>query len=360
MIASPDRRFGPRNVLVFTVAMLCIGAIPMVAADAPAPAASPRTGLMYGPVYLEHQTSKGHPERPERLEAIVKQLKDSGLWEQLVLIEPRDAGLEWLATIHSPQYVQRVKLACERGDALLDSADVPISKESYAVAVKAAGGVLSAVDAVMDRKAANAFCAVRPPGHHALADRAMGFCIFDNIAVAARYIQKKHKLAKVLIVDWDVHHGNGTQAAFYDDPTVFYFSIHRSPFYPGSGAAMEKGRGKGEGFTLNVPMAQGAGDADYIAAVKGKLIPAANAFKPDFVLVSAGFDAHEDDPLGGMKLTSRGYAELTRIVKEIAREHCAGRLVSVLEGGYDLRGLATSVEAHIRVLMEAGAAHPEH
>ncbi|MGA2496838.1 MAG: histone deacetylase [Tepidisphaeraceae bacterium] len=345
--------------LVFTAAILCIAAIPSFAADVPAQAASLRTGLMYGSVYLEHKTSKGHPERPERLEAIARQLKDSQLWEQLVLIEPRDAEIEWLTTIHSPQYVERMKLACARGDATVDSADVSICKDSYTVAVKAAGGVLAAVDAVMDRRVANAFCAVRPPGHHALADRAMGFCIFNNIAVAARYIQKKHKLDKVLIVDWDVHHGNGTQAAFYDDPAVFYFSIHRSPFYPGSGAATETGSGKGEGFTLNVPMAQGGGDADYLAAVKEKLIPAAKAFKPDFVLVSAGFDAHEADPLGGMKLTGRGYAELTRIVRGIAREHCGGRLVSVLEGGYDLRGLASSVEAHIRVLMEADAAHPD-
>ncbi len=360
MITSPNRNFGRQRAIVFTVAMFCVAAIAAGAADAPAQTASPRTGLMYGPGYLNHKTRTGHPERPERLDAIVRQLKESRLWDQLILIEPRDAEPQWLTTIHTPQYVERVKLACERGDAQIDSADVSICKDSYTVAVKATGGVLAAVDAVMDRKVANSFCAVRPPGHHALADRAMGFCIFNNVSVAARYIQRKHKLARVLIVDWDVHHGNGTQAAFYDDPTVFYFSIHRSPFYPGSGAATETGSGKGEGFTLNVPMPQGVGDADYIAAVKEKLIPAAKAFKPDFVLVSAGFDAHEADPLGGMKLTSRGYAELTRIVKSIAREHCDGRLVSVLEGGYDLHGLAASVEAHIRVLMEADAARPEH
>jgi acetoin utilization deacetylase AcuC-like enzyme len=226
------------------------------------------------------------------------------------------------------------------------------------VAVKAAGGVLAAVDAVMDGKVANAFCAVRPPGHHALKDKAMGFCIFNNVAIAARYIQRTGSVsrqaapARILIIDWDVHHGNGTQAAFDDDPTVFYFSIHRSPFYPGTGAATDSGTGKGAGSKLNVPMERGATDADYIAVFKEKLIPAARQFKPDFVLISAGFDAHEDDPLGGMKLTSRGYAELTRIAKGIAQEHCGGRLVSVLEGGYNARALAESVEAHIRVLME--------
>ena len=204
----------------------------------------------------------------------------------------------------------------------------------------------------MDGKVRNAFCAVRPPGHHALKDRAMGFCLFNNVAIAASYIQKKHKLGKVLIVDWDVHHGNGTQAAFYDDPSVFYFSAHQSPFYPGTGSAEERGAGKGVGFTLNVPLPAGCGDAEYKKAFLEKLKPAAAAFQPDFVLVSAGFDAAKDDLLGRMKVTPEGYAELTRIVKGIAEQHCQGRLVSVLEGGYNLEGLAASVEAHVRVLME--------
>ena len=180
----------------------------------------------------------------------------------------------------------------------------------------------------------------------------MGFCIFNNVAIAARYIQKHHKLAKVLIVDWDVHHGNGTQAAFYDDPTVFYFSTHQSPFYPGTGNANEKGVGKGQGFTLNVPLPAGSGDADYLKAFKEKLKPAADAFQPDFVLISAGFDAAQDDLLGQMKVTPEGYAELTRIVKGIAERYSKGRLVSILEGGYNLHSLAASVEAHIRALKQ--------
>jgi acetoin utilization deacetylase AcuC-like enzyme len=228
--------------------------------------------------------------------------------------------------------------------------DVPISAESYEAALVAAGGVLSAIDAVVEKKAANAFCAVRPPGHHSLKDKAMGFCIFNNVAVGAKYIQKKHNLSDILIVDWDVHHGNGTQATFYDDPSVLYFSTHQYPFYPGTGSEAEKGDGKGLNYNINVPLPIGSGDADYVKAFKEKLEPAALAFSPDFVLISAGFDAHKDDLLGGMKVTADGFAQLTQIVKEISEKCCEGRLVSVLEGGYGLEGLADSVEAHIRIL----------
>ena len=233
----------------------------------------------------------------------------------------------------------------------MDSMDTPISPESYEVALAAAGGVLGAVDAVMEKKIRNAFCAVRPPGHHATEDTAMGFCIFNNVAVATRYIQKQYNLSKILIVDWDVHHGNGTQAAFYDDPTVLYFSVHQYPFYPGTGSEAEKGNGKGLDHTINVPLPAGSGDSDYVRVFQERLRPAALAFSPDFVLISAGFDAHESDLLGSMKVTAQGFAKLTDVVKKIAEKCCAGRLVSVLEGGYHLEGLADSVEAHIRVLM---------
>ncbi|MCP4263366.1 MAG: SUMF1/EgtB/PvdO family nonheme iron enzyme [Planctomycetes bacterium] len=309
-----------------------------------------KTGLVYADIYLEHKTTPGHPEASERLVAITQRLKESGLYSKLIKISPKPVTSKWLTMVHSPEYIQRVKSSCQSNAGYLDSMDVPISTESYEAALMAAGGVLSAIDAVVDKKVTNAFCAVRPPGHHALSDQAMGFCIFNNVAIGAKYIQKKHNLSDILIVDWDVHHGNGTQAMFYDDPSVLYFSTHQYPFYPGTGSEMETGSGEGINYTINVPLPIGSGDADYLKAFKEKLEPAALAFSPDFVLISAGFDAHKDDLLGGMRLTAEGFAQLTQIVKEISEKCCEGRLVSVLEGGYGLEGLAASVEAHIQVL----------
>jgi len=311
-----------------------------------------KTGFVYDDIYLEHKTTPGHPESPARLTAIVEKLKADGVYAQLAPLAPQAAPLERIEAIHSPKYVQRVRTSCETGEEYLDSPDVPISRKSYAAALVAAGGVLRAVDAVMQGEVANAFCAVRPPGHHALADRAMGFCIFNNVAIGTRYVQQQYGLSKVLIVDWDVHHGNGTQAAFYDDPSVLYFSVHQFPFYPGSGTAAEKGRGQGLSHTINVPLPGGSGDKEYLEAFEQKLRPAALAFAPQFVFVSAGFDAHENDTLGGMRVTTEGYGKLSRIVKGIADQCCQGRLVAVLEGGYGLRGLAEAVETHIRVLMD--------
>jgi len=310
------------------------------------------TGFVYDAIYLKHDTGAGHPERPERLTAILDRLEQKGVLKDLVRLKPAAASLEWITVVHTPEYVERVRKSCQAGTGYVDTPDAPASQDSYAVALNAAGGVLSAIDAVMDGTVKNAFCAIRPPGHHALKDHAMGFCLFNNVAIAAKYIQRKHKLGKVLIVDWDVHHGNGTQAIFYDDPSVFYFSVHQSPFYPGTGGAGEKGVGKGLGFTRNVPLAAGCGDAEYKKAFVEELKPAAAAFKPDFVLVSAGFDSAKDDLLGRMKVTPAGFAELTRIVKGIAEQYCQGRLVTVLEGGYNLESLAASVEAHVRVLMQ--------
>ena len=315
-------------------------------------AGRPPTGFVFDELYLKHDTGPGFPERADRLTAIAERLKERGLTAKLAPLEPSVDAAKWIATIHDAAYIARVKQSCATGASHVGSRDAPVSKRSYDAAVAAASGVLTAIDAVVAGKARNAFCAVRPPGHHALRDRAMGFCLFNNVAIAARYIQRKHKLAKVLIVDWDVHHGNGTQAAFYDDPTVLFFSIHQSPFYPGTGAADETGKGTGLGFTLNVPVPAGSGDEAFVRAFEQKLRPASNRFKPDFVLISAGFDAHEDDPIGGCRVTASGFARLTRIVKAIADAHCKGRLVSVLEGGYSLEGLADSAEAHVRVLMD--------
>ncbi|OHB84156.1 MAG: histone deacetylase [Planctomycetes bacterium RBG_16_64_12] len=309
-------------------------------------------GLVYDDVYLRHKTGPGHPERPERLTAIVARLEKSDLNGKLVRLKPAAASIDWISAVHTPEYVQRVRASCQRGIRYLDSPDTPVSKESYEVALMAAGGVLAAVDAVMEGHVKSAFCAVRPPGHHALADEAMGFCLFNNVAIAARYVQRRHKLSKVLIVDWDVHHGNGTQAAFYDDPTVLYFSVHQYPFYPGSGSAGERGIGEGLNFTLNAPLPAGSGDEEYQKVFDQTLKPAALEFRPDFVLISAGFDAHEDDPLGAMSVSTQGFADLTRVLRGIADECCEGRIVSVLEGGYGLEGLAASTEAHLRVLFE--------
>jgi acetoin utilization deacetylase AcuC-like enzyme len=210
---------------------------------------------------------------------------------------------------------------------------------------------MAAVDAVMDGKVRNVFCAVRPPGHHATRDRAMGFCLFNNVAVAARYVQERHGLRRVLIVDWDAHHGNGTQEAFYGDNEVLYFSTHQFPCYPGSGSAGETGEGAGKGFTVNVPMQAGSGDAEYLRAFREVLVPEADKFRPEFVILSAGFDAHEGDPITDLGVTTTGFAQLTDIVKGIAEKHCGGRLVSVLEGGYDLKNLGDSVVAHVKELM---------
>jgi acetoin utilization deacetylase AcuC-like enzyme len=280
------------------------------------------------------------------------------LLSQLATPTPLPDFSVWLTTVHTPQYVQRVRKGCQKGEKYLDSMDTHISPKSYDVAVTAVGGVLLAIDGTMEGKFRNAFCAIRPPGHHAIKDRAMGFCLFNNVAIGTRYIQQKYGLSKVLIVDWDVHHGNGTQDLFYDDPTVLYFSIHQYTFYPGSGywwmggSEEEKGTGKGFGYNINVPLKAGGGDNVYQKAFELRLRPKAIEFNPDFVLISAGFDAHKDDPLGEMNVTAGGFAEMTSIVKELAEKCCEGRLVSVLEGGYNLDGLADSVEAHISVLQK--------
>ena len=321
----------------------------VIGKKSPAPG---KTGLIYHESYLLHDTGKNHPESPERLKAIIEHLKETGVLFQLLRIEPSPACVKWITSVHTRQYVEHVRESCEDGRHYLDSADTGISLKSYEVARLAVGGVLKAVDAVMSERVKNAFCAIRPPGHHASSDRAMGFCIFNNVAIATRYIQKQYGLPKVLIVDWDVHHGNGTQEAFYDDPSVLYFSIHRYPFYPGSGAEKERGKGKGLGCNINVPLSAGCGDREYVKAFEEKLKPPAIAFDPDFVIISAGFDAHKDDPLGGMRVTAKGFAEMTRIVKDIADLCCGGRVITVLEGGYDLIGLSESVRAHISALRE--------
>ena len=312
-----------------------------------------KTGLVYHPAYLEHDMGAGHPESPDRLRAIMQQLERSGTATRLVRIEPRKAEDEWILEIHNKTYVSALKQHAPSSGRLSLDADTSMSPGSLAAAYLAAGGALAAVDAIMAGQVNHAFCAARPPGHHAEAGRAMGFCLFNNVAIAARYVQKKYGLKHVLIVDWDVHHGNGTQHSFEDDPSVLFFSTHQFPHYPGTGRASERGKGAGEGFTINVPMEAGQGDEEYRAVFQHTLLPAAEDFNPDFIIVSAGFDAHQDDPLAGMGLTQSGYADLTAIVAGIAKRHAAGRLLSSLEGGYNLRALAASVDAHVTALLDA-------
>lgn len=315
-----------------------------------------KTGLVYDAAYLKHETSYDHPESPRRLVAIMEHLEKTGILAKLELLKPRKAEIEWIETVHTPSYVQEVLERCFKGEEYLHSPDTPICSASFEVALLAVGGTLTAIDEIMSGHLDNAFCAVRPPGHHAEKDRAMGFCLFNNVAIAARYIQQKYGLERILIIDWDVHHGNGTQHAFESDPTVFYFSIHEHPtfLYPGTGRSWEKGTGKGEGFTLNYPVEPHAGYNEYCLAFEKFLKPAALRFSPQFILISAGFDGHKDDPLAHIALTSEQYGHLMVTVKEIADQCCQGRIISVLEGGYDLKALAESVAFHISALMADG------
>lgn len=311
-----------------------------------------RTAFLQHPVFRKHQTGWQHPECQKRLSAIVDGLKQAGLWERLVHLPPHPATIPDLATVHDPDYIERIRQACKAGG-LFTPDDVTLgSPGTFEAALMAAGAVLAATDAVMSGDITSAFCSVRPPGHHAEKDRAMGFCFFNNVAIAARHLQQRHGLQRIAIVDWDVHHGNGTQHIFEADPSVFYFSIHQYPLYPGSGQANEQGTGAGSGFTLNVPMGVGSTDTDYRREFQGSLKPALARFKPEFILISAGFDAHNNDPLAGMALSEDGFGELTRLVMAMADEHCQGRLVSVLEGGYDLPSLAASVTRHLGALSQ--------
>jgi acetoin utilization deacetylase AcuC-like enzyme len=308
------------------------------------------TGLVFHPDYLKHDSGKNHPESAHRLSSLMAHLQKKELLSRLESVQPYSASVEWLEAVHDSSYIRKVEKICRNGGGMLDP-DTQVGRESYDIALLAAGGVMAAVDAVMKKRIKNAFCAVRPPGHHAERSKAMGFCIFNNVAIAARYVQKRFGLTRVLIVDWDVHHGNGTQNIFLDDPSVFYFSIHQFPYYPGSGGENETGEGEGEGFTFNMPMFAGSGDLEYIEAFANIFYPLALKFSPEFILISAGFDGHEDDPLASINLSETGYRRMTEIITKLGSECCEGRLVSALEGGYSVRSLSTSAEKHIRALM---------
>jgi acetoin utilization deacetylase AcuC-like enzyme len=325
------------------------------------------TALIYDPIFLEHITPENHPERPERLKKAMDVLQALNWLERegLVQLAPRAATEDELAAVHEREYIQQVKAAARKVAEEQESGgrktrffatDTFISADSYEAAIKAAGAPLSAIDALMNGEIHNAYCLVRPPGHHAVAESAMGFCLFNNVAVAARYALDRHGLERVMIIDYDVHHGNATQEMFYDDPRVLYFSIHQAPFYPGTGLSDERGEGAGLGTTINVPLPATTGYETYEPVFRQVMAPAADRFDPQLILVSAGFDAHWKDPLGGMYLSTAGYAKLTGIIIELANSLCNGRLVFVQEGGYDMLAMAGCVATCVNLLLGDDAA----
>jgi acetoin utilization deacetylase AcuC-like enzyme len=306
------------------------------------------TALVADRHYMEHFAGRVHPERPERIAAMIEMAEELRR-PKLKLRAPREASPDELALCHSRSYIATVEntAGAERTDF---DPDTHACAGTWRTTLLAAGGVLTAVEAVLDGDAENAFAMVRPPGHHALPNRAMGFCFFNNVAIAAQWLVRKRGLNRVLILDWDVHHGNGTQEMFYESANVLYMSTHQYPFYPGSGGLNETGAGAGAGFTVNAPMPAGFGDADYLRVFDELLMPIARQYEPEFVLVSAGFDCHFRDPLGGMRVSENGFAAMTRRMKRLAAECCGGRMVAALEGGYDLRALADSGRAVIKEL----------
>ena len=308
-----------------------------------------RTGIVRDNRYIEHRPGEYHPESPQRLEVIYAMLDEPGMSGNFSEIPVRKAKKDELLLIHSSEYIDTVAGTEGKVYVSLDP-DTTTSPGSYEAALLATGGLCRAIDMVISGELKNAFALVRPPGHHAEKDRGMGFCLFNNVAVGARYAQDSHGLKRVLVVDWDLHHGNGTQHSFGEDPSILYFSTHQYPYYPGSGAFQETGKNQGKGFTVNVPLPTGYGDGEYLGIFEKILKPITLEFDPELILISAGFDIYRDDPLGGMLVTPEGFAGLTRSIMDMADECCEGKLVITLEGGYDLTGLRDSVRAVLKEL----------
>lgn len=311
------------------------------------------TALLLDPIYQQHDTGPGHPESIQRHVAVTKALTEAGHAESMLRIEPRAATRAELELCHTRRYIETAEDDVKAGLDDLSTGDTTLCPRSFEVASQAVGGVLNAVEAVFAGKAKNAFCAVRPPGHHARPAQGMGFCLFNNIAIAARHAQRNYGAGKVAIIDWDVHHGNGTQDIFYEDGSVLFVSTHQSPLYPFTGHAEEIGSGQGKGSTLNLPFPARTGIETIGAAFTDRILPALDRFKPEVIFISAGFDSRIDDPLGQFRLTDTDFITLTRHLLEAARTHCEGRLISVLEGGYNLGGLAKAVTAHVGELRSA-------
>ncbi|MEW6672430.1 MAG: histone deacetylase [Thermodesulfobacteriota bacterium] len=313
-----------------------------------------KTGFLYDERYLLHDTGIYHPEVPERVQAVYNGIKAAGLLPKLKLIQAVPADLQRIEAVHENRYVRRFQTACQSGDSMLDSADNQMSAETYETALLAVGGVLEAAKLVLRGEIDNAFCAVRPPGHHAESNRAMGFCYFNNVAVAARYFQHEGGINRVGIVDFDVHHGNGTQHIFDQDPTVFYYSIHQHPSFafPGTGREFEKGSGPGYGFTLNSPVLPGRGDSEYQRLLKKDLLPAFEDFKPEVIIVSTGFDAHIEDDMSDIRLSTDAFTMMMKQIVDMADRYSGGRIISVLEGGYALERLPELASNHVSVLLD--------
>jgi len=316
-----------------------------------------KTGIVKDERYINHRPGTGHPESHHRLETIYAMLEGPDMKDQFLYVPVRKAEMDELTYIHVPGYVNLVASTAGKEFSRLDL-DTTTSSGSYEAALLAAGGLCQAISMVVSGELENAFALVRPPGHHAEADRGMGFCLFNNVAIGARYAQESHNLERILIIDWDLHHGNGTQHSFEQDPSVLYFSTHQYPYYPGTGANNEVGIGEGEGFTVNVPLGMGYGDGGYAGIFEKILKPIALEFNPDLILVSAGFDIHENDPLGGMRVTPQGFAALTSSIMNIAEACCDRKVVFTLEGGYDLNGLRDSVKAVLKEM--AGLSMTDH
>ena len=313
-----------------------------------------RTGLLYDERFTLHKTGPGHPEAPERLAVILRGLEAADLLPKLIPVPATAAEMKWVEAVHSPEYIHKFEEACRLDLGELDNADNQICPQTYETALLAVGGILNAVDMLMEGKIDNAFCAVRPPGHHAEMNEALGFCFFNNVAIAARYLQIRWKVRRVGIVDFDVHHGNGTQHIFEEDPSVFYYSIHEHPSfaYPGTGREFEKGSGPGLGTTLNSTILPGQGDEEYRRKIMRDLIPAFDEFMPEVILVSAGFDAHAADDMSDIKLSTEGFSWMMKRLFRMAVQYADGRLISVLEGGYSLDVLQELIRNHVQILLD--------
>ena len=311
-----------------------------------------KCGIVYDPVFEKHQTGLGHPEQKNRASFIFQKLQDQKLLQFTKNIPVQQCTFETLSLAHNQEYLKRSKKEIDTGLSSLSTGDTAICDQTWNVASCATGGIINAVKEVVAGRLENAFCITRPPGHHASSDKGMGFCLFNHVAIAARYAQKKLGVQKILIVDWDVHHGNGTQDIFYEDDSVFFFSTHQSPWYPGTGNREEKGTGPGLGYNLNYPFPAGSGKKEILDyAFASELPKYMTQFKPELIIISAGFDSRINDPLGQFKLEDRDFFELTKIIINLAKEYANGKVISVLEGGYDLNGLASSSIAHLQALL---------